>query len=703
MTIAVQPACAPGKASPIGAECLGVPPTSPAERPPIRYVIPNVYRHAATAKVAWAVWYGAEKAVSDAADALLKLRSPALKGVRAMALGNLPKGVNAPPCQILCWYLGVEEHRALVSEAMGPAFARVDLGSKLDTNLEHLIGIEARNRLKQMAKGPVTELAARVVERLPVFKSVFAAGGFYRELALPLLQIALLQERVADGNQRMGQADRYRAEMALAVLLLQLPLSFSGLVLSTSDPLRRLLPDQPAPYAVGSTGQGLDPSKPLTGQIHGDELAQILAEARVFTLTSRVDGQGAAPLLLDIAESSLMSLEPGENSATIVYDQFCAEFAVPRYQALHGLLTQHALEMELDLDTKTFPKDLIGRTLGSCTMSVQATDLLRSLIDATIANLAPDEFAHRASMQLEKVQTLKKQIAELGAKVTAAGLLKLADLARDASAELLANRDWFVRELKDLAPLVSAWQSFYSGWSDLCARAVPAPKKKAELKPAAAAPQVEVPTATPEVYELQERIKDLEHELAGRVDELAVARRDIYDLQSYKETMVTTVRPPQLTADMALMRRVALREALTPSDVLLFIESAAEGRVVVLDAAWKSVEHYANFPDTVRMMSTLNTTVFPYFEALQSGKSDAAARSLLGNSYAANESEATTSNRRMRAMREFEYQGRTHYFERHLRIGNGTGMDGMRIHFDIIEQKVVIAYVGPHLSCVSDN
>lgn len=703
MTIAVQHARAPDTASPSGAEGLSAPAASADERPLIRYVVPNIYRHVATAKVAWAVWYGTEKAVSDAADVLLKLRSPALKGVRAMALGNLPKGVNAPPCQILCWYLGVEEHRALVAEAMGPAFTRVDLTSKLDTNLGHLVGVEARNRAKELAKGPGFELASRIVEQFPIFKSVFAAGGFYRELALPLLQIALLQDRVADGNQRMSQADRYRAEMALAVLLLQLPNTFSAIVLSTSDSLRRLLPDQAALLAVGSADQSLDPSKPLSGQIQGDGLAQIIAEARVFTLTSRVGAHCAAPVLLDIAESSLMSLQPGENPATIVYDQFCSEFAVPRYQALHGLLTQHALEMELDLDTRMFPKDLIGRKLGNCDMSIQATDLLRSLIEATSENLAPDEFAHRASMQLEKVQTLKKQISELGANVTAAGLLKLADLARDASAELLANRDWFGRELKDLAPLVSAWQSFYSSWSGMCARAVPAPKRKAEQKPAAPAPQVEIPTVTPEASELQEKIKDLEHELAGRVDELAEARREIYELQSYKETMVTMVRPPQLKADMALIRRVALREAMTPSDVLLFIECAAEGRVVVLDAAWKSAELYANFPDTVRMLSTLNTMVFPYFEALQSGKSDATARTLLGNSYAANESQATTSNRRMRAMREFEYQGRTHYFERHLRIGNGTGMDGMRIHFDIIDQKVVIAYVGPHLSCVSDN
>lgn len=703
MTIAVQHACAPDTAPPNDADTLSAPTASPGERPPIRYVIPHVYRHAATSKVAWSVWYGSEKAVSDAADALLKVRSQTLKGVRAMALGNLPKGVNAPPCQILCWYLGVQEYRALVSEAMGPTFARVDLGSRLDTNLAHLVGAEARNKAKHLAKGPGEELATRIVEQLPILKSVFAAGGFFRELALPLLQIGLLQDRVGDGNQRLNQADRYRAEMVLAVLLLQLPLSLAGLVLSTSEALRRLMPDQPAQCAIDSTGEGLDPSKPLAVQIHGDVMAEIVTEARLFTVASRVPGPGVFPLLLDMAESSLMSLQPGENPATIVYDQFCTEIAGPRYKALHALLTQHASEMELDLDTKAFPKDLIGRVLGSCPMSGHAIDLLRGLIEATNADLVPDEFAQRASMQLEKVQILKKQIAELGANVTAAGLLKLADLARDASAELLANRDWFGRELKELAPLVTTWQSFYSDWSEMCARSLPALRKKTGLLTPAPATQVEASTAAPEVSELQGKIKDLEHELAGRVDELAEARREIYGLQAYKDSVAATVRPPRLIADMALIRRVALREVMSPADVLLFIEAAAEGRVVVLDAAWKSVEQYANFPDTVRMMTILNTMVFPYFEALQSGKSDAAARALLGSSYAANESETTTSNRRMRAMREFDYQGRTHYFERHLRIANGTGMDGMRIHFDIIDQKVVIAYVGPHLSCVSDN
>jgi hypothetical protein len=84
---------------------------------------------------------------------------------------------------------------------------------------------------------------------------------------------------------------------------------------------------------------------------------------------------------------------------------------------------------------------------------------------------------------------------------------------------------------------------------------------------------------------------------------------------------------------------------------------------------------------------------------LKGGNPDAVARELLAGTYSAKESHTVANSPRFRSQREFQFEGETRYFERHLKIGNGTGLDGMRIYFDIIGEKIVIAYAGPHLEC----
>ncbi len=72
--------------------------------------------------------------------------------------------------------------------------------------------------------------------------------------------------------------------------------------------------------------------------------------------------------------------------------------------------------------------------------------------------------------------------------------------------------------------------------------------------------------------------------------------------------------------------------------------------------------------------------------------------------YSPKESEPPPQRRaRLRSMREFIYQGNTRLFERHLRVINQTGAEGMRVYFDIIDGQVVIPYVGPHLPVSTSN
>lgn len=96
----------------------------------------------------------------------------------------------------------------------------------------------------------------------------------------------------------------------------------------------------------------------------------------------------------------------------------------------------------------------------------------------------------------------------------------------------------------------------------------------------------------------------------------------------------------------------------------------------------------------------------PYLDALRSGQPDAQARQVLGGKvYSAKESDTTLSNARLRAMREFDFEGEKRLFVQHLRVSNEVGSRGMRIYFAVDgtdqDKQIVVAYVGPHLELQS--
>lgn len=674
------------------------------------YVVPPAYRQPMVNHAAWTTWYGSPKAVSDVADVLKRLRSPNLANVRGLATLNMPKGRSVPPATILLSFLGVASHRHIVAEVMGDEFERIDLGSKLEVNLGHLLGNKQRDLLRtQSQTAAASELVAHIEKSFPITRSLFAAGAFFRELALPLLYLGALKDRIEEGSPKLNQSDRYRAEMAMSVLLHTLPSAFSGVILGTCESILKVFPEQAAKEARLIAKRGpIDPTVPLAEQMSESGFATLIQEVVTFHYGSSAGRKQPLPALLNSLEASAIALRPGENALSVVYKQFCDDFALPRWNALTKSLQKHAGSMEVPFDSKALPGDLIGRALEQPKGHIcEAVQLLRGLIHFNYAQLDVDAFTKRADKQLAKARELESQISTLGANLTASAMLKIATLAQAGSEEIMANRSWLKTEVENLSPLVRNWQRFYEEWDQLLRKCPPGANKQPtalavveKLHKQSPAPAV----ADPEVAALQAQILTLEGVIEQKENESSEMRVELYNLRLFKDNLALPIhRPEPLALNMDLMRRVAMRDAMTPTDVLLFIESVSEGRVVVLDSAWKSAKEAAAFQQTGRMLDVITSMVFPYYESLMAGNPDATARSILGNSYSANESETVSSHRRLRAQREFDYQGETHFFERHLKAGNGAGLEGMRIHFDILDGKVVIAYTGPHLECSTSN
>lgn len=678
-----------------------------SKRPFINFIVPAAYRQPMVNQAAWSVWYGSAKAVADVADALMKLRSPQLSTVRAMATMNAPKGRGVPSASVMLSYLGIADHRSIVREVMGEDFDRIDLASKLEYNLGHLFGNEGRDRLRNKAlTASVSDLARTVVESFPILESLFQAGAFYRAMALPLLYLGALNERLIETSAKLSQPDRYRIEMAVNVLFTELPPYFAGLICSTCEQILKLFPDRSAKEAELVYLRGpMIPTRPLAEQMSESDFARIVHEVIASQANAQVKLKHRMPHLLDAAEACALSLRPGPNVLSIVYSQFCNDFAMPRWKTLIEALMKHAESMEVPFDQRTFALDLPGRDIDRFKgPPSEAIQLLRSLISSTYSLLDPDGFIQRADKQLAKARELETQISSLGANLTASAMLKIASLAQSGSAEIMANRGWFKDEVDNLIPLVRAWQRFYEEWECLVRKGANASTKQpAALSVVERLPNTQA-VAVPETTDLQEKLSSTLEMLSARESEYAEMRTELYNLRTFKESLALPVhRPDPLAVNFDLMRRIAVRESISPTDVLLFVESIADGRVVVLDSAWKSAKDAAAFQYSGRMLDVITAMAFPYYDSLMAGNPDATARAILGNAYSANESETVSAQRRLRAQREFEYLGKTHFFERHLKAGNGTGLDGMRIHFDIIEGKVVIAYAGPHLECSTSN
>jgi len=287
----------------------------------LSYIVPPAFRQPMVNQAAWTTWYGSPKAIADVTDVLMRLRSPKLNNVRGLATFNLPKGRSVPPATIMLSFLGVAEHRHIVAEVMGDEFDRIDLGSKLEFNLGQLLGNKARDQLRTMAQtSAATDLVSHIERCFPIMRSLFQAGVFYRELALPLLYLGALKDRLADSSQKLNQTDRFRIDMALSVLLNALPSPFSGVILGTCESILKVFPEQAAKEERLIAKRGpMDPAVPLAEQMSENGFASLVQEVVTFHYSSSAGRKQPLPALLNAAEAAALALSPGENVLTIVY------------------------------------------------------------------------------------------------------------------------------------------------------------------------------------------------------------------------------------------------------------------------------------------------------------------------------------------------------------------------------------------------
>jgi hypothetical protein len=207
---------------------------------------------------------------------------------------------------------------------------------------------------------------------------------------------------------------------------------------------------------------------------------------------------------------------------------------------------------------------------------------------------------------------------------------------------------------------------------------------------------------------LRDRLGGLESELESaqfRAEELDDQLRE----QRFKSEGLRTalasggtkpLQLPGMTDEIRRAIRAMLDRDACPKDILVALSAIFPERLVVLESALKSAEKSASFTYKDKLIGLMWKFAGQYWTELAEGRGDAQARSVLGEAFAAKESETVEANKGAREKRSFVYKGEQVEMMRHLKIGvKDSVVETIRVHFhwDAPERKLVVGYCGPHL------
>lgn len=669
------------------------PPTPTASIPSSVVALPECFRNKTTKVAAWNAWYGNLKAVGAVFEQICKAKVPGLGDTRR--LGTFP-----PAMALSTWFTTKSCVDAIFQQIPGARdtlFPRSRLASQLKQLLgDELVEIQALTQAK-----PITDVAKSVEVDWSWMSRLIDRGLLFRPLASQLLTLAaLLRGADQDG---LSASDRHRFDMAMTCILEDLPPTLAGVIAGSTPRISATGYKVKDGYSVDLEAWPQKIWETLGGEVFNQCVQQL--EANLRSHLAGIEAQSPTETKIDRVETSLL-VSRGESMALgEIGDDFIRATAAPNWNALLDSLESYSATIEIPLNSGIFSRDLFANRLPALPApTAEAAQLLRNAIVGTRLIDEPHAFNGRSAIKMEHVHQVQEQIKQLGTDLTAANMLKLAELAEQGRTKILASREWFESEIKTYEAEVQHWKSFFAEWEQLASPPVQTvepvkskPKDKPQQMPGAVPESAVVSGLRADLARAQERNQNLDSELRA-------ARSESHRLKLVVESRPDLAQQGAPEVDHALLRRVATRKGMTPVDVLTYIQAVSGVRVEVLDSAWKSAKAAERFTHPERMLDLLDLLVNPYFESLAAGNPDSVARVVMGNAYVAKESDTTMSNQKLRAMREFTYQGERMLFERHLRIGTSVGSrECMRIYFQIIDSTVVIAYAGEHLEITTTN
>lgn len=185
-------------------------------------------------------------------------------------------------------------------------------------------------------------------------------------------------------------------------------------------------------------------------------------------------------------------------------------------------------------------------------------------------------------------------------------------------------------------------------------------------------------------------------------EKISEQKKEIGKLKALKNAVVLPETNKPVVYSDGLIKEVAEKVSggiKTPEDLLKIYSTLYSDRLVVLDSAFESAKKAPEFRNLEKLGRALFILLNDYYNALSDGVPDAQSRLLFGTKmFRESESDTVLANDKMRSQREFIYEGEKIVFEKHLALGIKYGAThSMRVYFENIRGKIVIAYCGEHL------
>lgn len=615
---------------------------------------------------------------------------------------------------------------SVISQMVNKGFAYLDPSRKLDAQLTELVGERLKEIEQQVQQSSTLELAEHLEQAWPFFSEVHNQGIFLRPHARVLLRLAAVREQLLAGNTGAGSALRCaRLQLAARLLLTTLPPRLSCAI-GVQTPV---FADCTAPGGFqyfGLNKNTIDHNRSFWEQLSDGTRRTTFAYFRCAMESHKDNNEKGALGQIRQLDAQLVLQHRLPRTLDSIYHTFCRDEALPRYTQLRETLERYSAALEIRMDNNALPRDLVGRSLHLANIHDQTSvhSNLRLLIETEPSHIDTQALLNDSHTRLERLHTIHQEITKLSENPSVGNLLRIGQIAEEGRTEILSNRHWFEETLCKTKPYVKLWDDFYRAIGELREQKR---KKEDREKPATKlAPVIEpvvVPTVVTTVMPESEAIQHLEEKLKAAHDDfeqlqtdydqingqLREARGEAHRLQKQNEALCAagnSLRPDAPELNVTLLRRVMhQRNNLTPADILTYFDYLAGERIEILDSAWRAARSYlGGFNGSERLFDLLDKLLFNYLDAINNGSPDTQAKNIFGNTaYSARESDTTMNTTHMRNQRTFDYRGEKRIFERHLRIGNQPGYEGMRVYFDIIDKRVVIAYVGPHLEVSSSN
>lgn len=652
---------------------------------PVAFLVPT------TCNEAWASWYGSMDDVlairNEIVDSGIKLEGLTRSDLKLMKEGMLISTV-----------LLNHERRAALAELVGEQrVAELVPQRALYSRTRQIISPEVFDALRQQILSSTSlELLVMVKAAMPKLGDVIEVGGFSRELVTSALMLRAILDKVdCNGSFFTDERTNFCLDMVVHLYLQMIPVD---------DVRSSTLIEYPRFAALypGFTDFGdVDPQSPVLGS--GIEMAAVLsATISSMTIERRLNqSDDAVDAMLETLQAfTLASSETSRFTEFAIVSVFQEanegwEYLLEALRILN--VDSDALAAAgIDLDTRLFPSAPPAGSVLTPTV-VDSARMFRGVVQPMLVNHSYCETALDLNGEIEEVNQEIAEVATSGKN----SFEQLGDLSKKG-AELSVKRNQLATDVLNMATTV---MGLASRFIDMFLPIDPIPAHKSGDVLPQTAPDVMEPLQLRDKGDVESELWEVNSQLE---QDLKASQAEVFRISAANEALQARLETPTGTVDHDfhdLTRRQILGHRLSPEELLRFYGYLASDRMVVLDSAWRTARQSEKFAYPDRLNEQLSKLVFDYLDQIRAGAPmGRVGREMFAGAFAAKESQSVSQGQAMRAQREFTYNGETRFFEYRLRVANGWGVvEGMRVYFDVIDGKVVIAYVGPHLDQVSTN